>query len=82
MGLFNRKRSKAATAAQGHRIIIAPAGDDWTCHIAGNFPTQGSAILVGAAVSAFLGLELQIHGEDGRIREKNSYGNDPRDIPG
>ena len=26
--------------------------------------------------------ELVIHGEVGQIREKDSHGNDPRDIPG
>ena len=26
--------------------------------------------------------ELVIHGKDGKIREKDSHGNDPRDIPG
>jgi hypothetical protein len=26
--------------------------------------------------------ELVIHGEDGEIREKDSHGNDPRNIPG
>lgn len=26
--------------------------------------------------------EVVIHGRDGKIRDKDSYGNDPRDIPG
>jgi hypothetical protein len=26
--------------------------------------------------------ELVIHGKDGRIREKDSHGNDPPDVPG
>ena len=26
--------------------------------------------------------ELVVHGEDGKIREKDCHGNDPRDIPG
>ena len=35
-----------------------------------------------AVRSATEGGELVIHGEGGEIREKDSHGNDPRDIPG
>lgn len=28
------------------------------------------------------GAEVSIHGVDGKIRDKHSYGNDPRNIPG
>lgn len=84
MGLFNRKRSKAATAAQGHRIIIAPAGDDWVIQLTGAFDNKTSAMLVGRAIAAFLDLQLDWRGTDGRIQGADSAGNanDPRDIPG
>jgi Uncharacterized protein conserved in bacteria (DUF2188) len=42
----------------------------------------------GATSSATSGLaedqngELVVHAQDGSIREKDSHGNDPRDIPG
>lgn len=39
--------------------------------------TQKEAIDAGKRIAQREGTELVIHGEDGRIREKNSYGNDP-----
>ena len=40
-------------------------------------PTQKEAIERGRELAKELGTELVIKGEDGKIREKNSYGNDP-----
>jgi hypothetical protein len=39
--------------------------------------TQAEAIARGREVARNQGTELYIHGEDGRIRERMSYGNDP-----
>ncbi len=39
--------------------------------------TQRAAIEAGKKIAEREKSELVIHGEDGRIREKNSYGNDP-----
>jgi hypothetical protein len=41
------------------------------------FPTQSQAIDYGKTVSQNQGAEFFIHGRNGRIRERNSYGNDP-----
>lgn len=41
------------------------------------FDTQKEAITFGKTVSQNQGAELFIHGKNGRIRERNSYGNDP-----
>ncbi|MCG8328561.1 MAG: DUF2188 domain-containing protein [Chitinophagales bacterium] len=41
------------------------------------FPTQGAAIEYGRDVSRNQGAEFFIHGRNGQIRERNSYGNDP-----
>lgn len=41
------------------------------------YRTQRQAIMAGRAVSRKLGAELCIHGRDGKIRQKNSYGRDP-----
>ena len=38
--------------------------------------TQAEAIKVGKVIASNQGSELLIHGKNGRIREKNSYGND------
>jgi hypothetical protein len=39
--------------------------------------TQAEAIEVARQLSINRGSEMLIHGEDGRIRARNSYGNDP-----
>lgn len=39
--------------------------------------TQREAIEAGKRIATRESSELVIHGENGRIREKNSYGNDP-----
>ena len=48
----------------------------------GNFTTQREAIQRGHQIAQNQQEELSIHGEDGKIREAWSYGNDPRNIPG
>jgi len=58
-------------------------GDNWAVKGAGNskatsvHPTQAEAIQRGREIAQNQKSELLIHGENGRIREKNSYGNDP-----
>lgn len=44
--------------------------------------TQEEAISDGRSLAEQEQGELAIHGEDGEIREKDSHGNDPRNIPG
>ena len=39
--------------------------------------TQAEAIAQGTETARREGAELFIHGEDGKIRARNSYGNDP-----
>lgn len=39
--------------------------------------TQAEAIKIGKGVAMNNGFELLIHGKNGAIRQKNSYGNDP-----
>ena len=39
--------------------------------------TQAEAIRIAREIAINKGSEVVIHGQDGRIREKNSYGNDP-----
>ena len=40
-------------------------------------PTQREAIERATEIARNDGSEVVIHGRDGKIREKNSYGNDP-----
>lgn len=42
-----------------------------------NFNTQKEAISFGKEIAKNQKSELVIHNQKGRIREKNSYGNDP-----
>ena len=42
-----------------------------------NFETQKSAIEKGREIAINQKSEVIIHGRDGKIRERNSYGNDP-----
>ena len=44
--------------------------------------TQAEAIDRGKKVAQRDKTELNVHGRDGRVRDKWSYGKDPRDIPG
>ena len=39
--------------------------------------TQGEAIKIGREIAKNQGSELFVHNKQGRIRERNSYGNDP-----
>ena len=44
--------------------------------------TQEAAATAGRAQARADKVEFVLHGQDGTIREKVSYGNDPRDVPG
>ena len=64
-----------------HRV---PRGDDWgnlrevSERASGRFDTQAEAIAAARRTAQAERLEHVIHGQDGRIRDRNSYGNDPR----
>ncbi len=61
---------------------IVPAKDGWAVKRAGStratkvFDTQEEAIAKGREIAKNQRSELLIHGRDGRIREKNTYGRD------
>ena len=65
------------------QIHTVPRDGRWANVIPGNkrasglYDTQAEAIAHGRERAKRDGLEHVIHGRDGRIREKNSYGNDP-----
>lgn len=67
---------------------VVPRDDVWAIRGAGNakdtarFKTQQQAISAAREIARNQKSELLIHGRDGRIREKNTYGPDsmpPRD---
>jgi hypothetical protein len=73
----------------GHErdVHTVPLGDGWVnmvggAQIGGTHRTQEAAIEAGRALAMQNRSEHTIHGQDGKIREQNSYGygHDPRDI--
>ncbi len=67
----------------GKNVHIVPRDDGWAVKKEGNdrassvHPTQREAIDAGRDAARREASELLIHGQDGRIRERDSYGNDP-----
>lgn len=61
---------------------VVPNGSKWSVRRAGaakasgTFATQAEAIAKAREVAQNQRTELFIHGQDGRIRERNSYGTD------
>jgi hypothetical protein len=82
MELTGEELAEAREGAHGHAAIVVPDGDDWRVNIAGKFTNQGTAILVARAIGDLLDIEAETRGEGGQIREKDSHGNDPPEIPG
>ncbi|MFC2309105.1 MAG: DUF2188 domain-containing protein [Bacteroidota bacterium] len=66
----------------GKNIHVVHNGDQWQVkqenaqRSSGNFNTQKEAIERAREIAINNGQEVIIHGLNGRIREKNSYGND------
>lgn len=62
---------------------VVPHEGGWAVRGAGNekvtreFPTQQEAIQYARQIASNQQSELFIHNKQGRIRERNSYGNDP-----
>ena len=56
----------------GSRWKVSQGGSNLSTH-----NTQGNAIMRGRSVARRNAAELVIHGRDGRIRSKDSYGKDP-----
>jgi hypothetical protein len=62
---------------------VVPHAEGWAVRGEGNsratsiHPTQGGAIDAAREIARNQRSELLIHGENGRIRERDSYGKDP-----
>lgn len=67
----------------GRNQHVTPKDGIWQVKGAGaekatkRFDTQREAIQYGKEIAKNQGSELVIHGENGRIRQKDSFGNDP-----
>lgn len=70
----------------GKNIHVTPHQDGWQVKGEGNSkatkvtPTQKEAINIAIPIAKNKQSEVVIHGKDGRIRDKDSYGNDPSSI--
>jgi hypothetical protein len=68
-------------ARKGQHVV--PSGDGWAVRKAGSarstktFKTQSDAIDLAREIARNQGTELYIHGRDGKIRVRDSYGRDP-----
>ncbi len=68
-------------AVDGQHVV--PKGNKWSVRRAGAskasgvFATQKEAIRKAREIAKKQKTELYIHGRDGRIRDRDSYGNDP-----
>lgn len=68
-------------------VQVTPEGEGWAVLVDGTqdgttHDTQDEAERAGRETAKRLNAEFQLHASDGTIREKDSYGNDPRRIEG
>ena len=67
-------------------VHVVPSGGQWACEVDGSerstHASQQEAIEKGRDLAEQQNSELVVHAEDGSIRQKDSHGSDPRDIPG
>lgn len=67
---------------------VTPHENGWQVKGAGNskatkvVSTQKEAIGIAREIAINQKSEVVIHGKKGQIRDKNSYGNDPRNVKG
>lgn len=68
--------------------VVPTERNGWAVEVEGtdgatsHHPSQEEAIAAGTEKAKNDKVELFIHGRDGQIRERNSFGHDPRNIKG
>jgi hypothetical protein len=78
---------KGAGAGRSHHVVPNPNGG-WDVRLGGSERAsihreiKQDAIDEGRKISQNQGTELVIHNEDGKIAQKDSHGNDPRNVKG
>lgn len=74
--------------AKKANVHTVPHGDGWaneregSKRVSNTAPTKKDAQATGREMAKKDGVEHLVHKKDGTIGERNSYGNDPRNIPG
>jgi hypothetical protein len=71
----------------GTSVHVVPAGDQWAVRreggdILSTHRTQADAEAAGRDLAKAEQVEFQLHNQHGAIRERDSYGNDPRSSKG
>jgi hypothetical protein len=62
---------------------VVPSSEGWSVRKAGSsrvtrtYATKQDAVDAATRIAQNQRTEVYVHGSDGRIRERNSYGNDP-----
>jgi hypothetical protein len=69
-------------ASMNGNVHVVPGDGGWNVKVEGSagashFRTQGEAIEAGRSLARGNRSEHIIHGRDGRIRQRDSYGSDP-----
>jgi hypothetical protein len=69
-------------------VEVHPLSDAWAVKVEGEGVPRSThelkteAVSSGKALAKALGVEFIVKNSDGRVAEKASYGNDPRNVPG
>jgi uncharacterized protein DUF2188 len=67
-------------------VHVVPSGDEWAVEESGRkistHRTQAEAERAGRDEAIRAKAELVVHGRDGQIEHKDSFGNDPRSVRG
>ena len=69
-------------------VEVHPQGDSWAVKVEGagsprsTHDRKSEAVDSGRALAKSLAVEFVVKTHDGRIAEKESFGNDPRNVPG
>ncbi|WP_061958213.1 DUF2188 domain-containing protein [Cupriavidus pauculus] len=68
--------------------VVPTERNGWAVEVEGtdgatsHYPSQEEAVAAGTEKAKNDKVELFIHGRDGQIRERNSFGHDPRNVKG
>src|SRR5690348_1363315 len=80
--------SKEAAMAERRDIHVVPNGDGWAVkrededRPLSTHSTQAEAVEAGRSLARNEQAELLVHSQSGQIRDRSTYGHDPREIPG
>jgi hypothetical protein len=76
-------RLREVDMAKSKPVHVVPSGDGWAVRREGaqrassRHDTQAQAERAGREIARNSETEFMLHGRNGRIRERDSYGNDP-----